>query len=165
MASYPDTHLLPLPQLFTTKELCRLMGKREPAILRRSVSEVWQCIRRAKKLGGDQWILRTMPKETQTEIACMFAAQNADILSKQSDTPVNKAARQDSLNGMLERGKRVAEATAYIVSAVKHAIKAGTAAPSVVMEEFAVLYRKRQAPVPEWVYEAQPRAIQLLKIV
>jgi len=77
---------------------------------------------------------------------------------KHPTPPVNaKPALCNSLNGIPEHGRKKAEAKAHILGAVQR-MKAdipGTA-PSVVMEDFAVMYRKRQAAMPDWVHEAIP---------
>lgn len=103
------------------------------------------------------WHTHSFPEKTRADFALALACRMADDdHSKQSGQPVNKKARHQSLNGIPEHGQRKAEARALIVNAVRHACEAEGAVVSVVMEDFAALYRKRQAPVPGWVYDALP---------
>lgn len=100
-----------------------------------------------------EWYTSTLPPKRHEQLTLALACRVAtDNLSKQPCRAVNKGAAQ-SLTGIPEHGVRKAEARALIVNAVQHACEQGAAAPSVVMEDFAALFRKQQAPVPAWVYE------------
>lgn len=142
---------------YTTNELATLWGKPASTILRWADTENWRGEKRKGKGGGMVWFTRLLPEKRRADLVLALGCQHAaEQHSKQSGQPVNKKAGPQSLNGLPEHGVRKAEARALIVNAVKHACEGGTAAPSVVMEDFAVLYRKRQAPVPAWVYETIP---------
>jgi transposase InsO family protein len=94
-----------------------------------------------------------MPDETRRRIAQALVGQAARQGRKQFAPSVN-AKRGQPLCGLPEHGRRRAEARAFIVNVVRHAIQSNVVKPYKVMEDFVVLYRRRKAPVPEWVYAA-----------
>ena len=101
------------------------------------------------------WFTHSMPQERQRTLQLALAVEAA---SKQFADPVNKKARAQALNGIPQHGRDKAEARKSCVTTVRHmhAARPGTAI-SVIMGEFVVMYRKREALVPEWVYETLPK--------
>lgn len=138
---------------YTTKQLATLLGKPVQTILNWAKKENWRGQRHQGRGGGMEWYTSTLPPKRHEQLTLALACRVAtDNLSKQPCRAVNKGTAQ-SLTGIPEHGVRKAEARALIVNAVQHACEQGAAAPSVVMEDFAALFRKQQAPVPAWVYE------------
>lgn len=141
---------------YSTNELATLLNKPVRTILRWADKEKWRGEKRKGRGGGMVWITTRLPEARREQLTFALACRAAtETHGKQSGKAANKKAIQP-LDGIPEHGVRKAEARALIVNAVKQACEESTAAPSVVMEDFAALYRKRQAPVPGWVYEALP---------
>lgn len=142
---------------YTTKELATLFDKPVQTVLNWADTENWRGEKRKGRGGGMVWITARLPEARREQLTLALACRvAAEAHSKQSGKPVNRTATAQPLSGIPEHGVRKAEARALIVNAVKQACEESAAAPSVVMEDFAALYRKRQAPVPAWVYETLP---------
>ena len=136
---------------YTTRYLSTLWGKPIRTILRWAAREGWAGKKRTGRGGGMEWFTHSMPEKRCMALAIAEAGKHPTLLVNAKPVPCN------SLNGIPEHGRKKAEAKAHILGAVQRA-RADTpgTAPSVVMEDFVVLYRKRQAGMPEWVYEACP---------
>jgi transposase InsO family protein len=145
--------MLALPEALNTKDLCPLLDLNERSVRRRAVREGWQRIHRAKKLGGDKWLLRTMPKETQRQIKSALALEAA---SKQLVQPVNadrKKGRCHNLNGIPEHGKRVAEARMFVRNYALN-LRETTGEPlSNILFDVARQFKERTDRFPEWIYQ------------
>lgn len=142
---------------YTTKELATLFDKPVKTILNWANSEHWRGQKRQGKGGGMEWFPHSLPQARRDKLTIALAFCYAAKSSKQTSQPVNREIFCQSLDGLPEHGQRKAGARNCIITAIKSLCEAnpGTAI-SVIMEDFAALYRKRQAPVPAWVYESLP---------
>lgn len=143
---------------YTTNELAALWGKPASTILRWADNEDWRGEKRKGRGGGMVWFICSMPEARRVDLQLRFSCRTAvEGYGKQSRTPVNRKAKAEALTGVPEHGVRKVEVRMGIVNAVNRMIEESDLAPSVVMEEFAVLYRRREAPVPEWFYKVQDK--------
>ena len=154
---------------YTTNELAALWEKPASTILRWADNEKWSGEKRKGRGGGMVWYVCTMPEARRVNLQLRHSCRSAvEDYGKQSREAVNRKARAQALVNVSERGVRKVEAQMCVINAVDRMAEESGLPPTVVMEEFTVMYRKRQAPVPEWVYAVQPKisrcTIRLWKI-
>ena len=77
-----------LKQSYTTKELAELICVAPKNLLSRAEQEAWDYTPRAKKLGGDLWLLNSMPESTQIAIR---TSEERQIMEAQTDNALMPA--------------------------------------------------------------------------
>ncbi|WP_300555173.1 DDE-type integrase/transposase/recombinase [Desulfovibrio sp.] len=141
---------------YSALQLSKLAKVNKATIHRWAKDELWPgAPRKGVKGGGIEWKLSDLPPKRQklfrTAIAYQLALETA---SKQIAKPVNiRKGQYHSLNGLPEHGQSKAAARAFIVNVVKQIQQETGKSISDVLVEFALLYKQREAPVPDWVYE------------
>lgn len=69
-----------LKDAYTTQEIASLMGVVSKNAIARAGREDWQSRKRAKKLGGDEWLVSSMPESTRALIASRVAEQTTALV-------------------------------------------------------------------------------------
>ena len=141
---------------YTAKELSQLLDIAHKNLLARADRENWQPIRRAKKLGGNEWLLESMPEATRHTIATAIASR----IAQQSPAPALISPDVFTVNTLAnvpEQKRKHATARAVLVSMAREFGAASGTARSVAYEVFCHEYNRGAIDAPAWVRELLPR--------
>lgn len=139
-----------------TLAVATFYGVHKATVHRWAKRENWASIPRKGKGAGEEWLIHSMPKGRQRFLNnAHMREEMARLASKQPAEPVNTVIDESqSLNGIPQHGKRVAEAKMYVVN-YSLALQKATGKPLTnVLFEVACQFENRTAPFPEWVYQA-----------
>lgn len=141
-----------LQDWYSAREIADLAGLTERAIQLRAEREGWQWRKREGQRGGGKEYHRiSYPQKILNSMSCALAKQHVEA---QRNQPAEVQLISNSLNGIPQHGKRLAEAKMYVVN-YSLALQKATGKPLTnVLFEVACQFENRTAPFPEWVCQA-----------
>lgn len=129
---------------YSTKELVDLLGISQPAITKRARRQEWSVKKRAKKLGGPEWLVASMPEATRVAIQVAEARACAEQLVRETVQAERTAeVRRHTARAMAdltERERKRAEAKALVYRAWLDYAKVCGLSRTAAMNAFCTLY-------------------------
>lgn len=139
---------------YSSLELANLLDLCPQTITRYARIQKWQQSPRKGRGGGREWFLSSLPETFKRKIHFAHACRHAaEFVCKQVSQPVNISGQQNNLAGLPEHGQSKAMARAIIARAALHIQQETEKDAASVHHELSKLIAKREAPVPEWVYQ------------
>ena len=104
---------------FSTAELVALLNTNHMWVARTAKKENWQAEQRAKKQGGNLWLVQSMPTSTQQTIKDTLFV-NLAVLNENENNIVNQNITSFIKKDLTEKQEQIRDARAYVLNIVEN---------------------------------------------